>query len=165
MSCTWMSKVCGFFLSRRTGAPSSRRRADAAASEELVAAVKGDALSRRDAALRGGELHGHRPILAGTDDTRHGLAVGAHLRLGLERAMRRWLSRDPGNPVGLEAAPPEELLRADDDAVGAPVDVEDVLPRPRGDPEPPSLTDRVAKGPRMRSENGAGRIDELSGAR
>src|SRR4051812_26305240 len=162
MSWTWMSKVCGFFLSRRTDAPSTRRRADAAASEELLAAIEGDALPGRDASLRGGELHRHRAILAGVDDTPHRLAARAHLCFGLERAIRGRRARDPGDAVGLEAAAAEKLLRADDDPVAVRIDVEDVLPRARGDPEAPALPHRVAERAGMRSDDGAGRVDEVS---
>src|SRR4051794_9561044 len=165
MSWTWMSKVCGFFLSRRTGAPSPHRRADAATSEELVAAIEDDALSRSDPALRRLELDRHGGILARADDTRHGFAARANLRIGLERSARRRRPRDPGHAIRLERPPAEELLGAYDDAVRRRIDLHDVLPRPRGDAEPAPLPDRVAEGALVRSDRLARRIDELSRAR
>src|SRR4051812_30549990 len=126
MSWTWMSKVCGFFLSSRTGAPLPHRRADAATSEELVAAVEGDALPRSDPALRRRELDGHGTILPRPDDTRHRFAARAHLCFRIEGAVGGRCARHPRHPIGLEAPPSEELLGPDDDAIRRPIDVDDV---------------------------------------
>src|SRR5436190_19355356 len=123
-----MSKVCGFFLSRRTVAPPPHRRADPATSEELVAAIEDDALSRSDPALRSLELDRHRAILARADDTRDGVAARTHLRVGLEGSARGRPAGDPRQPVGLERPATEELLGPDNDSVGASIDVDDVLP-------------------------------------
>src|SRR2546423_14989267 len=128
MSWTWMSKFCGFFFSSRTVVPSSQRRADAATSEELVASVDDDALTRRDTSLGRTELHDDDTVVPRVHHGTHVVSAGAHLDLRLERAAVRRLAGDPGHPVGLETASGKHLPGAHDHAVARSLDVHDVGP-------------------------------------
>src|SRR5438093_7548770 len=134
---------------------------DPGAAEELIPPVHHDALARRHPALRRAELHTQATVRV-VHDGGHVAAVVTDPDLGLERSDGGRLAGHPRDAVGHEASSRQEIAGANDHAVGPGVDLHDVRPFARRDPDTATLPDGEPERPPMATDHGAIAVDHFT---